>query len=170
MASTVLEKVTVEKLTKFGFQIVGSSDFINYSKQLKESDKTKVVPGAVFDVEFYVADSGKRYLNKIVTITNPPSDVDVIFGKPIEEVKKTFVPKFNKTVGVSGTGSSSMSKEEWAAKDRSQLIGGLSHDSAAIVAAAVQSGLWPTLDNQAHVLRMYKDLLEEMLRIREDLK
>ena len=167
MASTVLERIKVSKLTKFGFQIEGSSDFINYSKQLKESDKTKVVPGAEFAVEFYVADSGKRYLNKIVGQTAPSSQTESAVVSAPTEVKKVFTPKFNKPV-TGGTSSASMSKEEWQAKDRSQLIGGLSHDAAVIVAHAIS--VWGTLDNEANVLRMYKNVLEEMLRIREALK
>jgi len=166
MASNILEKITVSKLTKYGFQIQGSDDFINYSKQLKESDKTKIVPGAEFDVEFYVADSGKRYLNKIV-LTSANQTEAVFTASQNNEPKKVFTPKFNKPETAV---SSTMSKDEWKAKDRSQLIGGLSHDAATITAAAVQSGLWPSLDSHATVVRMYKDLLEEMIRIREVLK
>lgn len=112
MASTTMTKITVERLTPYGFAAGGA--YINYSKQFNEADKAKVVPGASFDAEVYVADSGKQYLNKIlgnmsVSAVAAPSGVSVT-PAPAASVK-TFKPKYQKKE------DSGMSKEEWAAKD-----------------------------------------------------
>jgi len=120
MATTVMAKIKVQELTKYGFK--ANDKYVNYSKQLDETSKTKIVPGAEFDCELYVADSGKEYLNKILrqstsvaAVSVPNVDVerakkitDYAQGKP-----RAFTPKFNKTVAV----DNSMSKGEWAAKD-----------------------------------------------------
>lgn len=169
MANTVKEKIRVDELSRFGFKV--GSEYLNYSKKLSEDDKTRVVPGAEFEAELYVADSGKRYLNKIlsdvVALASakavPPMAVSSIPGVDAERAKK-FTPKFQKKADES---SDKMSKGEWAAKDRSQLIGGLSHDAAAITAAFVTvSG---ELKGEA-ILQSYKFILEGMLKIREELK
>lgn len=171
MASVLKDKVTVSELSKFGFKV--GNEFINYSKQLPEADKTNVVPGATFEGDFYVADSGKRYLNKILssvpsakgaavssqTTLAAPAFVDTEQAK--KYAPKPFVAKFAKKDGAEST---TMSKSEWQAKDRSQLIGGLSHDAAAITAALV---------NVTQVLKpldLYKELLTGMIAIREELK
>ena len=60
-----------------------------------------------------------------------------------------------------------MTKAEWSAKDRSQLIGGLSHDAATIVAAAMTLQPFNSTDE---VLLFYKRVLEGLLRIRDEVK
>ncbi len=120
MASTMKELIKVSKLTKFGFQV--NDEYVNFSKQLPEADKTRVVPGAEFDAELYVADSGKRYLNKILSSipsASSPSAVPTGVVAPDAERAKKFTPKFQKKEeGTSGANSAGMSKEEWASKDR----------------------------------------------------
>ena len=102
MATTQLVKVTVEELSKFGFKANGR--YVNYSKQLKESDKALVVPGAQFEAEFYVSDSGKEYLNKIVSkLETPKSATKKVEVKP--EVKKEAKAQ-------------DMTRADWDAKDR----------------------------------------------------
>lgn len=65
MASVVKEKVQVVELTKYGFKD-GTGAYVGWSKQLPEAAKTPVVPGRSFDMELYIADSGKRYVNAII--------------------------------------------------------------------------------------------------------
>lgn len=117
--------VKVEKLTKFGFAMDGR--YIGLSKHLSEADKTRLVPGATFEAEFYVSDSGKEYLNKIISAgavvgtpppSNPPlklkTDEDhVAMNGPDVELAKKFTPKFTKKE----TPDNSMSKQEWQDKD-----------------------------------------------------
>lgn len=115
MSNNTVVKVKVQELTKYGFK--NNDKFVNYSKNLSEGDKARVVPGAEFEAEFYVADSGKEYLNKVlsfvnlagmqtkaVTDINPPVDT---------ERTKRFTPKFTKKDAV----DNSMSKEDWNRKD-----------------------------------------------------
>ncbi len=109
MATSVKEKVNVEQLSKYGFKAGG--EYYNWSKNITEEHKGKVVPGAAFDMDIYVADSGKKYVNAVNGMLEAGS------------VPKTEA-KFNapKTAGPAYTGrkastDDSMSKAEWAAKD-----------------------------------------------------
>jgi len=63
MATNVKEKVTVEALSKYGFKAGG--EYYNWSKNITEEHKGKIVPGASFDMDIYVADSGKKYVNAV---------------------------------------------------------------------------------------------------------
>lgn len=160
MAQNTVVKVRVQELTKYGFK--ANDRYVNYSKNLSESDKAKVVPGAEFEAEYYVADSGKEYLNKVLStsgVTKPITDVN----PPVDVARaKKFTPKFEKKTSV----DNSMSKADWAQKDRNMMIGGRSHDAAVIVAAMVNVN---SLDVQGALLA-YKELLEGMLTIAEEVK
>lgn len=112
MATTQIVKVRIDSMTKYGYK--ANDKFVNYSKNLSETDKAKVVPGAEFEAEYFIADSGKEYLNKVlsnVAISVIPTDKGI--GKSVDtERAKHFTPKFTKKE------DSSMSKGEWAAKDQ----------------------------------------------------
>lgn len=168
MATTTIVKVKIEELSKYGFKANGK--YVGLSKQLPEADKTKIVPGAEFEAEYYVADSGKEYLNKIVkTLTNATTETPVntptaITTKVDTERAKKFLPKFVKKDVISD--SEKMSKADWSAKDRSQLIGGLSHDAATLAAVVININ---SLDAES-ALSIYKVFLEGMLKIREEVK
>lgn len=112
MAQTIAVKVTIQELSKYGYKANG--EYVGLSKQLSESDKAKLVPGASFEAEYYVADSGKQYLNKILTTGTAPAAVSlpVVTAVPV----KTFKPKYEKKADSSI--SAGLSKDEWAAKDR----------------------------------------------------
>jgi len=107
MAQTVVVKVKVDELSKYGYKANGK--FVGLSKNLSEVDKARIVPGAEFEAEYYVADSGKEYLNKIL-VAAPGNAQGPATGVDVERVKK-FTPKFTKKE------DNSMSKEEWASKD-----------------------------------------------------
>lgn len=100
MATTMTEKVTVTELSKYGVKV--GETYYNWSKQIKENEKGKVVPGGTYDMELYVADSGKKYINsvggEVVTSTKPQP--------------KTVTPKVTPSVK-----TETMSKDEWQAKD-----------------------------------------------------
>lgn len=161
MASTTIVKVKVQELTKYGFK--ANDKFVNYSKQFK--DQAMVVPGAAFEAEYYISDGGKEYLNKILSNSVVSSFAPAINSEPKADTQraKKFTPKFNKPVSAASD-SEKMSKADWSAKDRSQLIGGLSHDAAAITAALV------ACTSVEDPLKLYKSLLEGMLKIREEVK
>lgn len=105
MASTVKEKVTVQELSKYGFKANG--EYINWSKNVKESDKGRVVPGGTFEMELYIADSGKKYVNSVSAST------DQIHG----DVPNVPKPLIVKTVSKAAAKTDAMSKDEWQAKD-----------------------------------------------------
>lgn len=129
MASTVKEKIVVSELSKFGFKV--GQEYVNYSKKLPEADKTKVVPGAEFEAELFVADSGKRYLNKILASVAAAGVATPAVAPVVDaERAKRFTPKFQKKDST----DSSMSKEEWAAKD--QRISRQGVIQAAVIALA----------------------------------
>ncbi len=155
MASTTVVKVKVQELSKYGFK--ANDRYVGYSKLFK--DQARVVPGAEFDAEFYVADSGKEYLNKI--LSEVPSTPSVAVADT--ERAKKFTPKFNKPAVAAD--SEKMSKADWSAKDRSQLIGGLSHDAAQLVLAAITVGV-----DVSKALEMHKDALVGLLKLREEVK
>lgn len=168
MANTVIVKVKIQELSKYGFKANGK--YVGLSKNLSEADKTRLVPGAEFEAEYYVADSGKEYLNKILaSVSSAPSAPKAQEAESPKAVDtdrtKRFAPKFQKKENVPD--SEKMSKADWSAKDRSQLIGGLSHDAAAIAAAIYPSQMLQTTQD---ALNVYKELLEGMLKIREEVK
>lgn len=168
MANTVVVKVKVQELSKYGFK--ANDRYVGLSKNLKESDKTKLVPGAEFEAEYYVADSGKEYLNKILSQTTsspvaPKADADLPLTKAVDtERAKKFTPKFTKSMPA----DNSMSKADWAQKDRNMMIGGRSHDAAVIVASLITVGFG--LETTEKVLTVYQGILEGMLKIADEVK
>jgi hypothetical protein len=142
MASTPVVKVMVQELTKYGFK--ANDRFVNYSKQLSEGDKAKVVPGASFEAEYYVADSGKEYLNKVLTQTLSGPSMNVIIPSPVvddEARAKRFTPKFQKK---EANASDAMSKAEWAAKDQRISRQGVIQAAVIALAPVVSLDLLPT--------------------------
>ncbi len=162
MATTVKETVKVDELSKFGFKM--GQEYINYSKQLSETDKANVVPGVSFEAELYVADSGKRYLNKILAQASR-SGVAKPVKSPVSEVTKAV--KSEEKAIVKAVADAPMTKAEWSAKDRSQLIGGLSHDAAELVAAMLP--MQPA-ESISSVLDIYKEVLLGLLKIRDEVR
>lgn len=110
MANTTVVMVKVEELSKFGYKANGK--YVNYSKQLSDADKARVVPGAEFEAEYFVADSGKEYLNKVLRA--PGNTQGPATGVDTARAKK-FTPKYEKKGEAISAG---LSKDEWAAKDR----------------------------------------------------
>lgn len=131
MAQTTIVKVKIQELSKYGFK--ANDRYVGLSKNLSESDKTKLVPGAEFEAEFYIADSGKEYLNKVLSAI-PAKTVNTVVTDvtpPVDQERaKRFTPKFTKKAST----DNGMSKEEWAAKD--QRISRQGVIQAAVIALA----------------------------------
>jgi hypothetical protein len=115
MASTTVMNVEVVKLTPYGFKD-GKDNYVNWSKTFKDADKVPVIPGRSFEMEMYIADSGKQYVNKIIrqmdTVVTVASNVLPVSHKvtgTAPSVRASVTPAVN---------SSLMSKDEWADKDR----------------------------------------------------
>jgi hypothetical protein len=141
MSKREIVNVSVVDLTKYGFK--DAAGYVSWSKDISENDKAAVVPGAIFEAEYYVSDKGTRYLNKIVKRTDKvdaPRTAAVSSEAPkpdVERAKKVdddrarrFTPKYEKKGAVDNT----MSKEEWAAKD--QRISRQGVIQAAVIALA----------------------------------
>jgi len=109
IASGTRRTYTVQELTKYGFR--ANDTYVNYSKNISEADKGRIIPGLTFDAEVYVAASGKEYIEKIV------STVDVVGNLAVSPSgNKTENPRAaTKPVPAK---SDTMSKEEWSEKDK----------------------------------------------------
>lgn len=101
MSETKVVTAVVEELSKYGFKSNGR--YVNYSKSLKEADKALVVPGASFEAEYFVSDSGKEYLNRIIKSVTAKTESKAK-AKP-EEAKKE-------------TKGEAMTRSDWDAKDK----------------------------------------------------
>jgi len=129
MPKTENVNVEVKELTKWGFK--DQAGFVSLSKKLSESDKSKLVPGSSFTGEYYIADSGTRYLNKILSkIESPVVKTQDNIDMTDKDRAKRFTPKFNKAAALDNT----MSKEDWANKD--QRISRQGVVQAAVIALA----------------------------------
>ncbi len=137
------EVLNVKALTKYGFQ-TDKGVYINWAPKLNESEKGKVVAGLSYEFDLFVADSGKKYVNGVKLL-------DSTMSKPA--VKKT-----EDTV---------MTKQEWKDKDRSQLIGGLSHDAAALVSSFINVKGIQEVDE---AVEMFRGVLKGLLEVRDELK
>lgn len=153
MATTTVQKLKVSKLTKFGFIAEGVEKGFYLSPKFDEAVKVQIVPGVELEGAVFVADSGAQYLNNAKVL----SSIIVKEDKPSVKSKKDF--KANK--------DTSMTKDEWAAKDRSQLIGGLSHDAATLTAAILN--VQPA-ENASDAVAVFKDILAQLLKVRDELE
>ncbi len=113
MATTQLGTEKVKTLTKFGFQNE-SGEYINYSKNLKDGDKINVVPGRTLQMELYIADSGKKYVNKVI---NAVESADVPAPKKVTKTV-TNLPGVATLEKVTKALSGEMTRADWDAKDR----------------------------------------------------
>lgn len=114
MANSTAVKMTIEALTKYGFKANGA--YVNWGKLCPEADKGKVVPGGAYEFEVFTAESGKQYVNKLLSKAAPIlSDVAPAKAVDTERAKK-YTPEIYKKSFVKKA-DDSMSKDEWAAKD-----------------------------------------------------
>lgn len=110
--------------------------------------------GTKLSVDLYTSPKGNAYINSLETVK-------------VEE-KVSDLPKKNQSTKPEVKNDNSMSKAEWQAKDRSQMIGGLSHDAATLVAAAIH--VWGHFSNTQEIVEAHKQVLEGLLKNREELK
>ncbi len=152
--------VKVKSLSKFGFFVEGEDKGLYFDRSLLEADRGRFVPGAEIPVILRVAESGTKYVTAISHgVASRYADKAGIDGHP-EETKATPVATPKTAVK-----SEVMSKADWNAKDRSMMVGGLSHDSASLVNTALAYNV-----DIKTVLTMYEGALSALLTIRENVK
>jgi len=109
MAQTIKETVQVASLGKWGPKV--GDVFYSWSKNIKDADKGRVVPGGTYDCEVYVADSGKKYINSVAANGNVVTPT-----LPVSLPKKALTaPKASANLSTSGL---LMTRSDWDAKDR----------------------------------------------------
>lgn len=77
MATKVSEVVAVKALSKYGFQLTDGS-YVNWGKFVKDEDKSRVVPGASYEVEMYISDKGSKSANSIGRQVGVTADVPAV--------------------------------------------------------------------------------------------
>jgi hypothetical protein len=109
MSSTITKTVGVAELSKYGFKNAAGA-YVNWSKKISEASKGLVVPGGSYEMDIFVADSLKEYVNEVratKTVASAPAPVAAVAAPKVAAPKPVAKAK-----------DDSMSKDEWAAKDR----------------------------------------------------
>lgn len=148
MATTQLEKVSVKALSKFGFQD-SKGEYVNWSKFVKDEDKINVVPGRTFNMELYISDSGKKYVNKVLQMVET-ADVPA----PIKMVKSN-----SKVAPLVTVADKPMTREDWDSKDRRISRQGVIQ--AAVQAVASQSTLEDLFTNAEKLANQMLSFVQE---------
>lgn len=141
---------------KFGAQVKDVAGNVFNFSQRYTGDKS-FAPGTKLDADVFVSQKGKftnRYINSAKVVG---TDVAAVATLPATQKKSPAKPFKTKE-------DTTMTKQEWKDKDRSQLIGGLSHDAATLVAALIE------VTDVKDVLAKYKEVLEGLLKIRDEVK
>lgn len=152
-----IETIKVKQLAKFSV-VTESGEYINWHKEIKDSDKGKVIPGGVYSVEVERnPESNKGYIKAVVSPTNTTiaaaTAPTFVALPPVVDIKQLISAKPAEV------------KTDWATKDRSQLIGGLSHDAAELAAAAVAYNV-PI----SSIVDQYRLALVALIKIRDEVK
>lgn len=129
MSSIAKETLTVTELGKWGPKV--GNEYLSWSKNIKDSDKGKVVKGGTYLLDLYIADSGKRYINSVSTVPDEPAfmtptniggmalDTAKLMARIVTDNKSSGEQKPRNSFKAQGDQKSeAMSKDEWAAKDR----------------------------------------------------
>jgi hypothetical protein len=146
MPSTQVVDVVVGELTKYGYK--DQQGYVSYSKKLSDGDKAKVVPGVKFQAEYYVAESGTRYLNKVFATLQKADPVKK--ETPVKAKTETKAP-----IPAGTLTDTPMTRMDWDAKDRRISRQG-------VIQAAVQAVSHLSADEHA-LFEMAKCLANEML-------
>jgi len=146
-----MEKIKVFQSGQWGVKVAENPDlWLNYAKG-SGLNKDSFKPGAEYSVE--IVENGKyRNIKSVEGVTT----VAPVASKPA--FKKAFAKK-------EVSASTAMTKEEWAAKDRSQMIGGLSHDAVQLVLAHVNSG-----KSVEELVSVYEEALTSIISLRDRVK
>lgn len=139
---------------KYGAQVKDTNgDYFSFGKFYK--GPTAFGVGDVLKIELYKTEKGNKYINKVLS-----ADVATASTTPkAEPSTEKKAPAFK------AKADTSMSKDEWKAKDRSQLVGGLCHDAAQLTLTALTVGEKPEV-----VLKTYEEILNGLIELRDGMK
>lgn len=146
-----MEKITVLGKSKWGVLVKKDPDlWLNFEKG------SGLSPASLDLNKEYTVDivqNGKyRNIKAVEGLSSTPAEPKKTF------TKKPFVPFAKKA-------DTGMTKEDWAAKDRSQMIGGRSHDAVELVKACVNSG-----KEMTEILTLYREALDGLIVIADEVK
>lgn len=127
------------------YSVFSGSTRFSFNKGL---DSSMFVKGSSYSVETYVNDKGNKVISKLLNClgtlgadVGTASPLDASANQlPAAQAAPAFSPFKKKAFVPYAKKADAMSKEDWAVKDRSQLIGGRSHDAAQLVHASLVTG------------------------------
>ena len=154
MSAITVMKFKVKSLSKFGFFAEGLEKGVYYSKKLDEKTKVQIVPGVEFEGELFTSDTGGMYLNKVNSFA-------VIKVTPKVESKQEIKSEVKVKPVYKAKEDTSMSKDEWAAKDTRISRQGLIQACVIALAPVVSLELLP---------EEAKKLATEMLKFVNEVK
>lgn len=114
MAQTIREVLKITGLGKWGPKV--GDEYLSWSKNIKDADKGKVVPGGEYECELYIADSGKRYINSVKGVSLPSiaTGNSKMPSLPKPEVKAEVKPGVHAAAKL----SDAMTRTDWELKDK----------------------------------------------------
>jgi hypothetical protein len=160
-----MERIVIEAKSAFGVLDAQTKKWKN------TNDKTlldSIVRGKAYDVEIAdVKSSDGKVRKQIVKAVEVNFEGGAPNEAPKSEVKVSVAPKpapapFKKREFTKAVDAKPV---DWDKKDRSQLVGGRSHDAVELVAASLQS-----CTPMPKVLELYKEALEGILKLAEEIK
>jgi hypothetical protein len=135
MSEKVVKTIVVDGINpKNGGVLTTEGKWLSISKfGAKTVDGKDITPsmfqkGNTYQVEVATGKNGAEFISGLVS-----SQTTQTAAAPVNSGATYSRPKFQKK-------DSTMSKEDWAKKDHSQLIGGLSHDVAQVFTALLTTG------------------------------
>lgn len=149
-------RVTGVGLKAIKADVNGQSEFYGVKRPVQLSDFEK---GNEYEVDIAMNGKFKNIIKVEKSVGVSVQDNTLISAKEIDsEMAKVYIPKkFIKKV--------EPEKTDWAAKDRSQLVGGRSHDAAQLVVAALGAGV-----SIEETLKMHREALVGLLKMADEVK
>jgi hypothetical protein len=157
-------RIIVEAKSAFGVLNAEDKKWYNPAnkKMLEDAKRGQAYDIVIADVKEADGKTRKRITEMTLVNLDKPVEVKSHEAAPKQDeiarpvTKKAFVPRKVEPV-----------KEavDWAAKDRSQLVGGRSHDAVELVAASLQS-----CTPMPKVLELYREALVGILKLSDEIK
>jgi len=139
MPSTLVEEeILVEAISsKFGGAIKSRNEWLNFNKGVT-TPLADLVKGQTYKMQLSITDKGKRYVNQIL---DGPTGSMPDNGKSV--AKASFVPK-----------------AKFVDTSKGQMLGGLFHDVATVVASLKNKSV-------SDAVKAFEEVAEEVVRIRK---